>query len=586
MAEPIFDLLVLGDFLNGRTGRPRDLHKDDLDAFLASSAPATRNGGMRFTTFREFRPDALVDGNAATRALADLRDQLREVATGRRPAAELLAALGSAGVPAVLAERVRQALSGSPAPVPAPAPPPAPPAATEPPRANATAAPIAPTDPDDPLAAIFAQVDVTGSTPAAPSTAGATSALDRLLSGIVGRTSTTPPRGANEALREVESALGAATLDLLRDPEFRALESTWLGLRFLLKRVDHRAGVHVHVLPTSASDLAATLRDVALPYVDEIAAEGRTFCLLADFDLKPETLAEIAPLLEASSTTLLSGLDPSPLGLTGSDLLSAPDIATRLDESTEWKGLRAEPASRWIGLTVNRFLVRAPFGPRGEVVKGIPVEEADGDLPLARGVWPLAERIAASAARTGWGLECLGAGAGGLIENLPLRPLIGRSGDEIACCLESSISEQRLLELSRSGLIAMATARNADHAFFGTAPVLFAPRRGSDDRAYAIDARRATLPYQLMVAQVMNRVRQVLPHIDAAHSARAIADTLAGGLKLLFLSPSGPLFNIEVTSPTAGQEEAPTIGVRLTPLLDPMRGLPDFELELGTPGRR
>ncbi|MBK8232253.1 MAG: type VI secretion system contractile sheath large subunit [Candidatus Eisenbacteria bacterium] len=585
MAEPIFDLLVLGDFLNGRTGRPRDLHKDDLDAFLASSAPTTRNGGMRFTTFRDFRPDALVDRNAPTRALADLRDQLREVATGRRSAPDLLASLGSLGIPAVLADRVRQALNPSPDPATAPTPPTsAGPQAAAP--APAAPAPVAPADPDDPLAAIFAQVDVGGSIPAASVSGGVTSALDRLLSGIVGRSSTTPPRGAAEALREVESALGAATLDLLREPEFRALESSWLGLRFLLKRVDHRAGVHVHLLPTTASELTTTLRDLALPYADEIAAEGRTFCLLADFDLKPETLAEIAPLLEASSTTLLAGLDPTPLGLSGSDLLSAPDIAAKLDECAEWKALRSTPAARWVGLTVNRFLVRAPFGPRGEVVKGNPVEESEGDLPFARGIWPLGERIAASAARTGWGLECLGAGAGGLIENLPLRPLISRSGDEVACCLESSISEQRLLELSRSGLIALATARNADHAFFGTAPVLFAPRRGSDDRAYAIDARRATLPYQLMVAQVMNRVRQVLPHIDAAHSARAIADTLAGGLKLLFLSPSGPLFNIEVTSPTAGQEEATTIGIRLTPVLDPMRGLPDFELELGTPGRQ
>lgn len=592
-----FDLVVLGDFLAGKSGRIRTIDKDELDGFFTTSAPTLElaSGPVSFAGFRDLRPEALADRLPSCAHLRELLGALRELERGRQTREQFGAWLGgwtgTRAVASAIAEALELAAPTNPAAAtPATATPgtATPATATRPPSpapAKPDGAPSSRSDSkdDDPLAAIFDAVDVGGSAEARREPPGASSLLEGLLSGIVGRAGERKT-GVAEAIRIAEGALGAEVAQLFADPRFRELESTWLGLRFLVRRLDFRAGIHLHVLPTPASNLTRAIRDVALPHIDALRDEGRSVVLLADFDLADaEELRAVARELEAASLPLVTSPAPRLFGLESwGEFLESTDLAA-LQANPEWTQLRKDPATRWIALAVNRLLARAPFGPEGDLVKGFTFSEPGP--AWMRPCYAIGERIAAAAVRTGWALDCVGAGEGGRIDDLPLVRRATKTGDDVALSTEGMISEQRLLDLSRLGLVPLAARRNDDHAFVSTAPLLFAPARGTDDRANQMNARRATLPYQLMVNQITTLVRQVYPHLDAHASPIEIARTLSAGIGILTLSPEGPRFAIEVTSPSAEEDHARTMSIRLTPLQEPMRGLPDFELELPIPGR-
>ena len=78
-----------------------------------------------------------------------------------------------------------------------------------------------------------------------------------------------PASGASGALEEVERHIAAQIAAILDDPDFRVLEATWRGLRFLLRHVDRRAQCFVHVISASKDEAAAAGRSVLVDAADD-----------------------------------------------------------------------------------------------------------------------------------------------------------------------------------------------------------------------------------------------------------------------------------------------------------------------------
>jgi len=587
--ETPLDLFVVADLVPGASHPPRRIDKDELDATLRSSAPTLRLGArptdVRFESYRDFRPENLAERLPECAALLALHSAVSEAAAGRCSPESVVASIDPALLPASLVDAVRAAAAG---------PTPAPRAPAPPPREEAVASG------DDPLASIFEMVDQGpradapgADEPRADAPRPAAQALDSLLAGILGKSLVA---GKNPTMAQllpaVEAALGETLRTAMADPAFRALESAWQGLRFLVRRVDFRAGVRVYVSATPRRDILSALR-TTLERADDVRAEGRTAVILLDldFELEDQALAaEVAALAQAHNVPCLAGAAPRLGAVEAGTLLDrAPDLAAWFAsaELAGWRSLRGEEAARWLSLSLNRFLLRAPYGRQGEAIKAFPFEEAPDPaaaLCWGRPVWALGERIASSFVRTGWGVDAFGAGEGGTVSDLPVRNLALKTGEEVLYPLEALLSESRVLELSRGGLTVLAGRRNLDQAFTATPPLLFAPRKGTDAAAFQIDARRATLSYQLMVAEVTAMMQQITAQIDRHAPAWAIAKTLSAGFQILTLTPAGPLFLVTVESPREGDDAAMAISLRLTPHLDPVRGLPDFPLSLAVAG--
>jgi type VI secretion system protein ImpC len=591
-----FDLIVIAPFLpTGNAASPLEqrLHRLDAEGLvellrraepaLALPLPAGTSGTesgltLRFGDFRSFRPEGIAAQIPRARAMLELRRRLAEPAAARSE--ELLAALRSIQDPPELSAAVRRALSPAP---------PAPPAARSAPPPTATPAPHAA---GAGLDSLFEMVDVpaAGREPA-PAGAEAVQALDRLLAELVGA-ARAPGGPTTAALKQIGVALEAAIGELVRPalhhPAFASLESAWLGLRFLVRRVDFRSGIRVYALSAPRARLLAALHDTVLPFAAAQREEGRAVCVLLDAAFGADELDELESLAreaEAAQVPLVASAAADLLGVPWlAEAERVGDLAELLDDEAHegWHARRALDWARWVALGVNRFLLRAPYGAASDPVKEFGFEEnpLGGEARYAWGnpCWALAALAASSFERTGWGVDMTGVGDGGAVGDLPVRPLTLRTGEVVQAPLEAMLSERRVLELSQGGLTALACRRNSDAAFVATAPTLYRPRRQDAASMSPAEARRASLPYQLMVAQIGAVLGQLRSSIDFAKAPDEIATTLAKGIEFLTLTREGPV--LAASAEPASTGAAGRVALRISPRGGPLRGLPDLVLEV------
>jgi type VI secretion system protein ImpC len=599
------DLVVLADLGlpagHAAIGRVHRLEPDSFAAFMADARPeATVGTGaaavkLAFTEPRSFRPEALATQLPDVRALLELRQKVSQRGLETRELEAMIAGLpdGSplkAGLQSVVrgpAGSGAATTAGTPAGA-APPPPSAPPAPPAP--------PAAPTLPQtgsgsDALDAIFDMVDVSGS--AAPPAPGderpvtpAARALDKLvgLLGAGGRGQAGSSTLAGLAA-VVDEAMSDSLRAVLADPAFRALEQTWTGLRFLIRRIDVRTGVRLFVLPTTRALLAGHARDVYEPFAEEQRREPRVVVALADFDLAGDAdglalAAALAAVAAENQSPLIAAADTALLGiesLAGIESIENVDDLLADDAHAGWRELRADEDSRWLALTANRFLMRLPYGAEADRVKGFAFEENPADREpgylWGRGVWAIGVGLAASYAHTGWGVRLTGQDEETAVGDLPVRLMRLKTGEIVPAPLEALLSERRALEFSQGGVIALLCRRGGDFAFLASAPVVHRSAMVEGAPQSSAEARRNSLPFAMFVAQVTAWVA----HLDGAgrfDSDEERRMTLARGVQFLSMTGDGATIEAAVEGDS----------IRITPWRDPLRGLPDFTMKVSGRG--
>jgi type VI secretion system protein ImpC len=612
------DLILVSDLVPpGSAGealrlRAQRVDRDSLADLMKRAAPAIEisalwpgSGASRvrlaFPDFRAFRPESLAAALPATRSLIALK---RSIAERAPDAAGLRAAIESIHEPPELVAALRRALEGGRGTGAPSAPrPPAPPEARRPaPSAGPPARPAAAAagaTPDSSADALFDLVDVQATPAAERDTAlgaGTQRAFDTLVEEFLSAVRT-PGVVPTATLRQIGEALDRAIAgtvrSALRDPAFQALERAWLSLRFLTRRVDFRAGLRLHVVPAAREEALQSLKETVIPLASSARDEGRMACVILDlrFDLGPDSedfdaVAQIASEAESAQIPVIAGVTPSLLGvrsLAQSEALDDLAVVLDDDDHVRWKLLRALDCSRWLTLTMNRFLVRTPYGAELEAVKDFAFEENPvgedaeylwGGPPIA-----LAALIAASYVRTGWGTDIVGPDDRGSLGDLPVRPLTLKTREAVQAPLEALLSERRVLELSRGGILALACRRDSDVAFVASAPSVYRPALGDAKLTDVAEARRATLPYQLFVAQVAAMIGHLTTFMDRTRGRDDVAATLARGLEFLLTTAEGPAVTVSVEpAPSAGK--AAPISLRIHPSAAPVRGLPDLAFEI------
>jgi len=345
---------------------------------------------------------------------------------------------------------------------------------------------------------------------------------------------------------------------VLRDARFQELEGAWRGLRLLVRSIDFRAGIRVHVIAAPRATLVRALRDAALPLADDLRSQGKTSCLLLDvsFDGSEPELVTIAEDAAARSLPVIAsaGLE-----------VAVRELAAGLGDASQsaWTTLRAAPASRWVSLAANRFLLRAPYGAAGEPVKGLAFEEPAGAPAWGRPGWLLAAFVAASFAKSGWGTDFSGRDAASAVEPLPIRP-----GEEGATPLESDLSEAAANALGDAGLLPLACRRGHDRPFAAGTATVYKTKK---------DEPTTTLRYALFAAPVAASMESLLGHIDMTYSVEEIAKTIGAALNLLGMTEGGSLYSA-TAAPVGGGR--PAVAVRIKPQAGVLRGLPDLSFDV------
>lgn len=599
--EATLDLVIVSNlFASGGEEVPKGplrVESDDWNDLPGRFAASLPSLGLRFASFRDFRPESLVEQDPRLRSLLEVQRRLGEVKSGRAGLDALRAAAEAAGLVTVIGDG-----TGEPTPR-ARAPQAQAERAADEPTLRESGGPDAGKRPPESMS-VFDLVDLDAThTPGAWQASESMSAgrreLDKLLGSMFG--STTPDRPPAAELSafaaQVDAEIGRWMRGILHDPAFRACEAAWSGLRFLCRRIDFRSGVRLYALPASRESLPSAWQDRLVPFANDEQREARTVCVLLDFafDATEEDLGLLAAIGASAAEHQIPVVAPLAPGRLHSDL-SDPIGSAR----QEWQRFRLADESAWIALAANRFLLRVPYGKTGDAVRGLAFEEAiEGrdDLLWGGTHWLVGAAVAGSFAETGWGTDLTGARTGGLVEDLPVaavpaaaKPsalpagmpaakeggLAGASDVEsVTSPLEHLPPESAALHWVRDGLIAVAGRRDTDRALIVGDPT--------------VHVTDQTLAQRLFEAQIHAVARSIHGYTDPSKPVEQVASTLAAGLNFLASSPAGPLFRAAV-EPAAGQPETGKPGslggqadfyIRVTPELPPLRGLDSFVLRIG-----
>jgi len=186
--------------------------------------------------------------------------------------------------------------------------------------------------------------------------------------------------------------------------------------------------------------------------------------------------------------------------------LANPRDLTKIFQTPEyasWRSLRASEDSRYLALTMPRYLGRLPYGAKTDPVDEFDFEEDTDGSDASRYLWcnaayAMGVNMTRSFKLYGWLSRIRGVESGGLVEGLPTHVFPSDDGGvDMKCPTEIAISDRREAELSKNGFLPLLHRKNSDLAVFIGAQTLQKPTEYVDPDATANAELSARLPYLL-----------------------------------------------------------------------------------------
>jgi type VI secretion system protein ImpC len=334
---------------------------------------------------------------------------------------------------------------------------------------------------------------------------------------------------SNDAISTINSLIAAIDRKLteqvnliIHEESFQQLESAWRGLHYLVNNTETDETLKIKIFNVSKKDLSKSLKKFRgtawdqSPVFKKIYEEeygqfgGEPFGMLVGdyyFDHSPQDIAllgDMAQIASAAHAPFISAAAPTVLQMDSWNELANPRDLTKIFQTPEyaaWRSLRESEDSRYIGLTMPRFLSRLPYGAKTDPVEEFNFEEdTDGTdstkYTWANSAYAMATNITRSFKVFGWTSRIRGIESGGAVENLPAHTFpTDDGGMAMQCPTEISISDRREAELAKSGFMPLIYKKNSDFAAFIGAQSLQKPQEYEDPAATANANLAARLPY-------------------------------------------------------------------------------------------
>ncbi|MGI9217636.1 MAG: type VI secretion system contractile sheath large subunit [Hydrogenophaga sp.] len=335
---------------------------------------------------------------------------------------------------------------------------------------------------------------------------------------------------------ELDRLISLQLSEVMHNPEFQKLESTWTGLQYLCKQTSTGANLKIQLFNATKKELIKDFKtaidfDQSVLFKKVYEEEFGTFggapfgTLLGDFDIgrQPEDmffLEQMSHVAAAAHAPFISAASPEMLGIESFDELGKPrDLSKVFDtvDYAKWKSYRESEDSRYVGLTLPRFLGRLPYNPKdGITTEGFNfVEEVDG-ADHSKYLWvntafAMGARLTAAFENHGWCAAIRGVEGGGLVEDLPTHTFKTDEGEvALKCPTEVAITDRREKELSDLGFIPLVHCKNTDYAaFFGAQSTQKAAKYDSD-AANANAVLSAQLQYMFAVCRIAHYMKSMM----------------------------------------------------------------------------
>lgn len=335
---------------------------------------------------------------------------------------------------------------------------------------------------------------------------------------------------------ELDRMISAQLSEIMHNPAFQQVESTWTGLRYLCHQTSTGTALKIKLLNANRKELikdfkAAIDFDQSALFKKIYEEEFGTFggspfgALIGQFELtrQPEDMyfiEQMSHVAAAAHAPFITAASPELFGLdTFTDLGKPRDLAKVFDtvEYAKWKSFRESEDSRYVGLAMPRFLGRLPYNPvDGITTEGFNfVEDVDGS-DHSRYLWcnaafAFGARLTSAFESYGWCAAIRGVEGGGLVEDLPTHTFRTDDGEiALKCPTEVSITDRREKELSDLGFMPLVHCKNTDYAAFFGAQSAQKPKKYDTDSANANAALSAQLQYMFAVCRIAHYMKAMM----------------------------------------------------------------------------
>jgi type VI secretion system protein ImpC len=338
-------------------------------------------------------------------------------------------------------------------------------------------------------------------------------------------------------IAEIDSKLSEQVNLVMHHADFQKLEGTWRGLHHLVNNTETDEMLKIRVINLAKKDLHKTLKKYKgtawdqSPIFKQIYEQeygqfgGEPFgSLVGDyhFDHSPqdvEILTEIAQIAAAAHAPFISAAAPTIMNMETWQELSDPRDLTKIFQTPEyasWRSLRESEDSRYIGLTMPRFLSRLPYGESTNPIEEFAFEEDVEGADHSKYTWSnsayaMAVNINQAFNLYGWCSRIRGIESGGAVEGLPTHTFpTDDGGVDMKCPTEIAISDRREAELAKNGFMPLLHKKNSDFAAFIGAQSLQKPAEYDDPDATANANLAARLPYLFAVSRFAHYLKAIV----------------------------------------------------------------------------
>jgi len=293
---------------------------------------------------------------------------------------------------------------------------------------------------------------------------------DELMVRAVGPNLTDAGDASGEKLAERtgEAAVGLMR-QVLHDADFQALEATWRGLHWLLRRIHKNTAVQVVLYDVTAEEFAADLAGA-----EDLSETGIYQMLVAQVANTPDAdpwallVGNYSFDLQAPHAELLGRMGKI-AAAAGAPFLAAVnarvvDETLELDDDAQaaWEALRELPEAAYVGLATPRFLLRPPYGDDFKPVESFAFTEFDGQ-PTGY-LWGnpallCAALVAGSFKKSGWRLK---PGQQLSLDGMPIHVHRDEDDEELGVCAEVRFTSAASQHLVQWGLMPVLSVKGRD----------------------------------------------------------------------------------------------------------------------------
>ncbi len=303
----------------------------------------------------------------------------------------------------------------------------------------------------------------------------------------------------DDMIAEIDKKMSLQLDAILHHPEVQKLESVWRSMKFLVDRTDFRENIKLEIMNVSKEDLLDDFEDSPEVvksglYKTAYTAEYGQFggepyaAMVGNYEFGPgpqdiKLLQYVGSVASMAHAPFIAAAGPSMFGVEDfNGLPQLKDLKSIFEgpQYTKWQAFRESEDSRYVALTVPRFLLRLPYGPDTQPVKAFNYQEDvsanHGDYLWGNAAFTFASRLTDSFAKYRWCANIIGPKGGGAIEDLPLHQYEAMGAVQTKIPTEVLVSERREYELAEEGFIGLTMRKGSDNAAFFSANSVQKPK--------------------------------------------------------------------------------------------------------------